>query len=277
MARLAGRWRLQPIWWSTRQTWPGWYFTPVTVSITSATRASVHNSVGNRLALGPFSNARSTLARSDELTLGGRPGWPVRFRACLPPAFHFSCQSDTVWWETSSSRPMSAWETPLANRSAARIRRASMAAKSLRGRALDGGLVTLVPAGLGEGVGIHQLFHSIRHQRSIMRRSLAVGNDQAELVVFWIAHDCDCPPARQVLVQGTSPATESFDATSCFFEIIDPQVEVEARLLALAIRHRLKIQNRATSDERSYAVPTWTIRPSGLSSSAKQFRPECRY
>src|ERR1019366_8429770 len=111
-------------------------------------------------AFGPFSRARSTLARSDELTLGGRPGWPVRFNAAFPPTAHFSCQSDTVWWETSSSRPMSACEIPLANRSAARIRRASMAAKSRRGRLLDLAVVALVPAGLGAGVGMHQLFHS---------------------------------------------------------------------------------------------------------------------
>ena len=73
-ARRAGRCRLHPICRSTRQTCPGWYLTPVTFSITSATRASVHSSVGNPLAFGPFSRARATLVRSASLTLGGRPG-----------------------------------------------------------------------------------------------------------------------------------------------------------------------------------------------------------
>ena len=50
-----------------------------------------------------------------------------------------------------------------------------MAAKSLRGLALDGGFETLVPAGLGAGVGMHQSFHSIRDQRGITQRSLVPG------------------------------------------------------------------------------------------------------
>ena len=137
VARRAGRWRLHPIWRSTRQTWPGWYFTPVTCSITSATRASVHNSVGNPLALGPFSRPV--------------PPWPGpphspwaddRVDRCASvPAFRRPPTSRASRTRSDgrppSSRPMSAWETPLANRSAACIRRACMPAKSRRGRALE--------------------------------------------------------------------------------------------------------------------------------------------
>ena len=136
VAWRAGRWRLHPIWRSTRQTWPGWYLTPVTASITSATRASVHSSVGYPLAVGPLRSAFSTLARSDSVTFGSRPARPAARSAFLPPAFHLSCQSETVWCTTPSSLAISAWETPLAKRSAAFMRRSSMAAKSRRGRAL---------------------------------------------------------------------------------------------------------------------------------------------
>ena len=56
---------------------------------------------------------------------------------------------------------MSAWDIPLANRSAARIRVASMAAKSRRGRTRRVALFVLAaPAGEVE-VGMHQLFHSM--------------------------------------------------------------------------------------------------------------------
>ena len=55
---------------------------------------------------------------------------------------------------------MSAWDTPLVNRSAARIRVASMASKSRRGRTRGGALfVRAAPAGDVE-VGIRQFFHS---------------------------------------------------------------------------------------------------------------------
>src|SRR6202034_281515 len=99
-ARRAGRCRLQPIRRSTFQTCPGWYLTPVVLSITSATRTRVHRSLGYPLALGPRSRARSTLAKSPSVTLRGRPGPPVRFKACLPPTCHSVCQSETLWWET---------------------------------------------------------------------------------------------------------------------------------------------------------------------------------
>ena len=160
VAWRAGRCRLQPIRRSTFQTCPGWYLTPVTFSITSATRARVHRSVGYPFALGPFWRARSTLARSASVTLRGRPGSPVRFSACFPPTFHSLCQSETVWWETSSSRPMSAWDIPLVNRSAARIRVASMAAKSRRGLTRGGGFFVLAAPAADVEVGMHQLFHS---------------------------------------------------------------------------------------------------------------------
>src|SRR5665213_2459261 len=147
---------------STFQTRPGGYGTPVELSITSATRARVHRSVGYPFAFGPFWRARSTLAKSASVTLRGRPGGPVRLRAFLPPTNHSLCQSETVWCDTPSSRPMSAWDTPLANRSAAPIRVASMAAKSRRGRTRGGALFVLAaPAGDVE-VGMHQLFHSTR-------------------------------------------------------------------------------------------------------------------
>src|SRR5665213_3437935 len=56
---------------STFQTCPGWYVTPVVFSITSATRARVHRSVGYPFAFGPFWRARSTLVKSASVTLRG--------------------------------------------------------------------------------------------------------------------------------------------------------------------------------------------------------------
>lgn len=55
--------RLHPNRWRrTVQVCVGWYRTPVTFSITSATLARVHMSVGYPLALGPRSSASSAPA-----------------------------------------------------------------------------------------------------------------------------------------------------------------------------------------------------------------------
>jgi hypothetical protein len=62
-ARRAGHWQVQPSRSrGTTQVWACEYRVPVTRSITPATRASVHISVGNPFAFGPAPSAASTCA-----------------------------------------------------------------------------------------------------------------------------------------------------------------------------------------------------------------------
>ena len=83
-ARRAGRCRLHPIWRSTRQTWPGWYFTPVTRSITSATRASVHSSVGKPLAFGSLLEGPFHFGQIGLAHLGRTTGLAGALQCLLP-------------------------------------------------------------------------------------------------------------------------------------------------------------------------------------------------
>jgi hypothetical protein len=75
---------------------------------------------------------------------------------------------------------MSAWDTPLVKRSAACIRVASMAAKSLRGRTRGGAVFVLAEPGGDVEVGMHQLFHSMERERGIRRTSLNVSHGAEE-------------------------------------------------------------------------------------------------
>lgn len=70
------------------KVWVCEYRTPVTFSMTSATRASVHMSVGNPFAFGPCANASATSATCWPDTLRRRPARPAPPSACRPPADH---------------------------------------------------------------------------------------------------------------------------------------------------------------------------------------------
>src|SRR5437867_7730947 len=100
-------------------------------SMTIAIRLSVHRSVGNPWARGPFSKARSRLRRSASERRGRRPARPAPARPLAPPFRHALYQRLTLGRETPSARTTSAWVLPRANIAAARIRRRSISLKSL--------------------------------------------------------------------------------------------------------------------------------------------------
>ncbi len=66
------------------QTWPGWYRTRVSRSISVATRGNVHSSVANPCAPGPLRNAASTRASCGASSRGLRPARPAAFKARRP-------------------------------------------------------------------------------------------------------------------------------------------------------------------------------------------------
>jgi hypothetical protein len=103
-ARRAGRCRLQPSRSrSTVQVWVWPYRTPVTASITSATRASVHISVGKPFARGPFASAASTSASCASLSLRTRPARPAPASPFRPSSVHARYHRDAVCADTPSS------------------------------------------------------------------------------------------------------------------------------------------------------------------------------
>jgi len=126
----AGRCNDHPNRRSTRQTWPGWYRTPVRRSITVATRGKVHRSVLKPCASGPARIARSTSASCAPLSRGLRPARP----APLSPARPSACQAWNQWWAltrvTPSALATATCDSPRANSRAACSRRVSIAAKS---------------------------------------------------------------------------------------------------------------------------------------------------
>jgi hypothetical protein len=129
-ARRAGRWSDQPSRRRMRQTWPGWYCTPVRRSITAAIRGSVHKSVRNPCAAGPARNACSTAAKASASNRGLRPARPAPLSPGRPRAF----QAWYQWWALTRVTPSfwatAACDSPRANSRAACSRRASIAAKS---------------------------------------------------------------------------------------------------------------------------------------------------
>jgi hypothetical protein len=108
------------------------YRTPVTFSITSATRASVHMSVGNPFAFGPCVSAPATSITCSSVSLRSRPARPAPASACRPPADHARYHREAVCAETSNSATTSTCRLPRSNISAARIRRSRNASKSRR-------------------------------------------------------------------------------------------------------------------------------------------------
>jgi len=133
-ARRAGRCRLQCIALKTFQTWPEWYRTPVSRSITVATRGSVHRSVPKPWARAPWRKARSTCSSWGRSSWGLRPARPAPRSAAKPPRLQARCQRLTLWRLTWSARATKVGISPAQNSFAACLRRASKAWKSLRGR-----------------------------------------------------------------------------------------------------------------------------------------------
>src|SRR5512133_1540116 len=123
-ALRAGRCRLHRILLRRRHTCPGWCATPVTRSITWATRASVHRSLSNPAATAPRSSTRRTRASWAGPSWTGLPWRAVRIPAAPPPRQRAYqrlavCADTPSWWATA------ALVLPWANRSAACIRRRS--------------------------------------------------------------------------------------------------------------------------------------------------------
>lgn len=134
-ARRAGRCRLQPSRWrKIAHVWVCEYRTPVSRSITSATRASVHIPVANPLARGPAKSAASTPASCSSVSFGRRPARPAPARPRRPPPCQARYHRDAVCADTPSPATTSTCRLPRANISAARIRRAASPAKSRRTR-----------------------------------------------------------------------------------------------------------------------------------------------
>ena len=133
-ARRAGRCKVQCIAPKTFQTWPGWYRTPVSRSITAATRGSVHRSVPKPWARAPWRKARSTCCSWGRSSLGLRPARPAPRSAAMPPFRHCRYQRVTLWRLTWTDRATEARIAPARNNFAACRRRSSKAWKSRRGR-----------------------------------------------------------------------------------------------------------------------------------------------
>lgn len=132
-ARRAGRCRLQPNCPRIRHTWDKEYRVRQVFHITAATRSSVHNSVVNPHASGPFSNAVVSCWRSIAFRRGFRPARPAPQRASRPARRQAACHRLAVWRLTLKRWTISAWGWPCENSVAAVIRRDSNAIKSRRG------------------------------------------------------------------------------------------------------------------------------------------------
>jgi len=136
------------------------YRTPLSFSITSATRPSVHRSVSKPLARGPANSAVSTSATCSSLRRGSRPARPEPASAARPPLLHRRYHSETASRETSNAATTSAWDLPRLNISAARILRRLKASKSrLLAAFFVFGILPLVAPDWGE-VATLKFFHT---------------------------------------------------------------------------------------------------------------------
>src|ERR1019366_996597 len=138
------------------QVWVCEYLTSVVASITSATRASVHRSVGKPLARGPRRRAATTSASCSSESRGRRPARPAPVKAARPPSFQSWYHFDALSRETPSAWATSAWLLPRRNMSAARRRRALRASKSRRGGTR---FFALLPLTASREPGIHPVSH----------------------------------------------------------------------------------------------------------------------
>ncbi len=125
LARRTGRWGLQPTARSSRQTWAGWYRTPKTRSITTATRRVVQTSPVKPYASAPRARKAGSRARCSGASFGVGPGATRRRSAATPPArarLHHWLTAPSV---TPSARAMARWLQPCCVSSQARSRRPS--------------------------------------------------------------------------------------------------------------------------------------------------------
>src|SRR5678815_4327911 len=131
-ARFAGLWQLHPSPCNIRHTWAGWYVTPHSCSIRSATREVVHSSVVHPLAWAPCLSLDSTRRRSAVLSNGFLPARPAFLSPRTPDSLSSLSQRLTDWRCTPTRRATSACTTPARKRPAASNRRRSSSSKSLR-------------------------------------------------------------------------------------------------------------------------------------------------
>src|SRR5579872_95648 len=130
MARVVGRWQLQPICPRSRQTWSGWYWTPKASLITLATRCAVQSSVAKPCAPGPALSECLSFSRSRQVRRAGRPAFGAFWRADWPPCSQAFCQRLADWQETPHRRATSAGANPFSNKPAALRRRLCSSSKS---------------------------------------------------------------------------------------------------------------------------------------------------
>jgi hypothetical protein len=116
-----------------RQTWPGWWRTPVTRSMTAATRGNVQRSVVNAWARGPRRSASSIDANWLAFSRGFRPARPAPLSPGRPFAFQVWNQRWALTRVTPTALATAACDSPRANSRAAFSRRASIAVKSRLG------------------------------------------------------------------------------------------------------------------------------------------------
>lgn len=83
-ARVVGFCSDQPSFRMSRHTWPAWYETSATRSITAAMRGNVQRSVSYPCARGPWTNACSMARRSLGVRRPGRPAVPGSLNASAP-------------------------------------------------------------------------------------------------------------------------------------------------------------------------------------------------
>ena len=122
-ALRSGFWWLHPRECISRPTWSGWYFTPNSASITSASRAVVHNSVEYPYAIAPLSNSFKRRRRCSFLSFQGRPGENRTSKAFAPLRLRASRQRITELGAQLIIRPTSLIVRPSSRRDRARRRR----------------------------------------------------------------------------------------------------------------------------------------------------------
>jgi hypothetical protein len=130
-ARPVGLWQLQPSFLNNHHTWPRWYRTPHSSSISFATRSSVQSPVSYPNVSGPALSPRSTFLKSASLSRGLRPARPAFFNPPRPASAICLRHRPTDWRCTPICRATSASVMPCLISAYARSRRSSNASKSL--------------------------------------------------------------------------------------------------------------------------------------------------
>lgn len=126
-ARRCGFYCVKPTACSNRPTWSGWYVTPNSRRITSATRLQVHQSVVKPTESGP-ARTISAKRRSADVNAKGRPGIGLDLSAASPPACQARLQRLTLDTSAPTRFATSVRLFRSARRATARRRRASNSA-----------------------------------------------------------------------------------------------------------------------------------------------------